>query len=457
MSGKLPLQEMQVSKPTFRRQSLPGSTTTNPTPNLRPSTPPPLLPLAFLAASLLGLAGFGIAVIVNSNWLVYSDTSYPAIGTVHLMMLAFLSTAALGALHQFTPVITAKKLRSARAGWMTLVVFVSGAWMLPVGFFTNSTVVIGLAGVFLFSGICMALWNLSGPLRSGTKSISGMGIKLSLSFLTITALFGTTYALNENRAWFSLPPHLVLAHALFGLIGFLGISYMAVAEKLWPMFLLSHRQSTKLSKRAVYLTAIGVFITASSIAAGNWLSGGWVSTIPGFIGGVILFAGIITHLSSLGSYIRHKRRHLELLHVFILASALFLVISVVLAVLSILVPTGSVTQSRLIAAFISALAGWLTLAVIGHMHKIVPFISFSLLRTKGVRMNKAGKPLSFGDLYNKNVARITLITSILGASGLTIGLLLALPGLLDISGVLLLLTALFTVTNLAVGPWHARL
>ena len=365
------------------------------------------------------------------------------------MMLAFLSTALLGALHQFIPVITTKRLRSNKLGWISLILFPTGAWLLAMGFFLNITAIVAIAGIILLGSIITVIVNLSSPLHGGNKGVSATGLKLSLGFLVIVALFGATYALDEKGVWFSLPGHLVMAHALFGLMGFLGISYMAVAEKLWPMFLLSHRNTDIRAKQAIYLTAIGVLLTSSAIAV--------QLPLLALIGGVILFLGIVAHLTSLFSYLHHKHRRLELLHAFILISALFLVIVVVLAVLQLFVAAGSMERSRLIAASIAAVASWLVLAVIGHMHKIIPFILFSLLRIKGIRMNKEGKPLSFSDLYNKNAARITLVAAVLATTLLTGGLLLTSPRLLGIAGILYVGVGTITFFNFTIGFCRVRL
>src|SRR5262245_8488859 len=82
-----------------------------------PSVPPATVPLTFLAAAAIGLVGFGLAVVFVAPRAVLSPSDPEVVAAVHLCMLAFLSTAALGAMHQFAPVIGARALRSTLAAY----------------------------------------------------------------------------------------------------------------------------------------------------------------------------------------------------------------------------------------------------------------------------------------------------------------------------------------------------
>ena len=72
-----------------------------------PAVPPAGVPLAFLAAAGVGLVGFGLGLVGVAPTAVTAPTDPKVVADVHLAMLAFLSTAVLGAMHQFTPVIAA--------------------------------------------------------------------------------------------------------------------------------------------------------------------------------------------------------------------------------------------------------------------------------------------------------------------------------------------------------------
>ena len=218
--------------------------------------PPAGVPLVFLAAAGVGLVGFGVALTLVASTAVVAPNAPAVVAAVHLGMLAFLSTAVLGAMHQFAPVIAARPLRSTRAAYATAAVFVPAVWTLALGFATGNPGVVSAGGAVAFCGIALAVWNLSGPLSARGKGTTVLGLRLALGFLVLTAAFGVTYAFDRQASWFGLLPRRVLAHAHLGLLGWLGLAYVAVAEKLWPMFLLAPDQAEQLRAQLYGLSAI---------------------------------------------------------------------------------------------------------------------------------------------------------------------------------------------------------
>ena len=221
-----------------------------------PSVPPAGVPLVFLAAAGVGLVGFGVALTLVASTAVVAPNAPAVVAAVHLGMLAFLSTAVLGAMHQFAPVIAARPLHSTRAAYATAAVFVPAVWTLALGFATGNPGVVSAGGAAAFCGIALAVWNLSGPLSARGKGTTVLGLRLALGFLVLTAAFGVTYAFDRQASWCGLLPRRVLAHAHLGLLGWLGLAYVAVAEKLWPMFLLAPDQAEQLRAQLYGLSAI---------------------------------------------------------------------------------------------------------------------------------------------------------------------------------------------------------
>ena len=68
--------------------------------------------MSFLAAASLGLMACGAALIWARAAALGDPTADQVVAAVHLGVLATLSMAVLGALHQFTPVVTGRPLRS---------------------------------------------------------------------------------------------------------------------------------------------------------------------------------------------------------------------------------------------------------------------------------------------------------------------------------------------------------
>lgn len=421
----------------------------NPTLNV----PPPWLPLGFLAAAGVGLVGFGTALAITAPTVVTFPRTTEVVATAHLAVLAFLSTAVLGALHQFGPVVGGRPLRSIPAGVATAALFVPGAWLIPLGFAAGHDGIVQLGGVMATLGVCLAAWNVSRPLSSPDKGAPIVGLRLAVAYLVLTAAFGVTYAFDRSQFWFSLLDHRVLAHAHIGLLGWLGLAYVAVAEKLWPMFLLAHRPHARDGERAVWALGIG----APILLVGLLFS--WEQVA--IVGGAVAILGLGSHLMSLASVIRHRRRGLELLHGFVLVSAACLVIAIVTGLLAGVAPVSVGTRTRLATTEVVALVLWLTLAVLGHSHKIVPFIAWNKLRDKGVRNGRDGRPLLFSHLVAAPAAQTTFAVAVTGTAAVLVGTLTATSWSVRVGGVCLAASAVVAISNLVSGPllmlrWHQR-
>ncbi|MBS1837881.1 MAG: DUF2249 domain-containing protein, partial [Actinobacteria bacterium] len=358
-AGASPVSSATVPGPTQRSTPASATTTASPmTMNPTLNVPPAWLPLGFLAAAGVGLVAFGAAVAITAPAAVRMPRDDHVITAVHLGVLAFLSTAVLGALHQFGPVVGGRPLRSVVAGTGTWLLFVPGVWLIPIGFATGHSVVLQVGGVLATTGVCIAAWNLSRPLSAKDKGAPIMGLRLAVAYLLGTVAFGIVYAFDRSSYWFPILDNRVLAHAHLGLLGWLGLSYVAVAEKLWPMFLLAHRPHVRDGERAVWFVGAG----APLVAIGLLVDSRAATTV----GGVLMLVGLTFHLASLASVIRHRRRGLELLHGFVLASAACLVAAMLLGAVAGIASLDVATRTHLVAAEVLAAILWLLLAVVGH-------------------------------------------------------------------------------------------
>lgn len=436
-----------VSRPVARP---PGARPMGPMSGMGPTgiadkVPPAVVPLTYLAAAGVGLIAFGIAVALRADHIIAGPLSIDVVSVVHLAMLGFLSTAMAGALHQFVPVITSSPLRSNRVAKITPAIWLTGAWLLPLGFALNADELIVLTGFLATTGAYMTAWNLSGPLSKKAESDSAVGLRGSVTYFVITVSFGIVYASDLHHGWFSLPPTRVLAHAMLGLIGWVGLSYVSVAERLWPMFLLSHKKVRGAGAYAVRILPAGVAILATGLLFA------WKTVA--IVGGFVTAAGLVAHLVSLVGFIRLRRRRIETLQWFVIISATFLVIAIGLGVAAGLAPVTPVTRSHLTSAFVAALLSWLGLAVIGHSHKIVPFIVWTALRAKGKARKADGKAIVFGDLTNARAGWATLVAATIGAASLVVGLAGAIEIAVSMGGAVLAIAGAIALTNLSLTPY----
>jgi hypothetical protein len=435
-----------VAAPTTQRRATPPAAAPF-MPGAGGTTPPPSIPLGFLALSGIGLWAFGVAVSLAADRLVTTPSHPGALAAVHVGMLAFLTTAVLGAIHQFAPVVGRRPLRSIPAARFTLVGMALTGWLIPSGFAHGPEALVATGGVIGALTVTLAAWNLSGPLAARDGGVPLNGLRLSIGYLLITVAFGVVYAFNRQTGWFPLLPNRVLAHAHLGLVGWLGLTYVAVAEKLWPMFLLAHRPRARAGAWAVGLLAAGTPILATGLL--------FAVPVLGWLGGLVVVAGMGCHLTSLYTAVRHRRRALELLHGYLFTSATFAVIAVGLGATAALAEVDYATRSTLVVAEVTALAAWLSLAVVGHAHKIVPFIGYTVLRSRGIATGPSGRPLMFGDLFHHRTAQASLVVAVAGFDSVLVGVLIRSAPFVAVGGLLVSLTGLIVTTNLVQGPRRA--
>jgi len=408
--------------------------------------PPPSVPLSFLAASALGLAACGAALVWARAAAVSDPTADPVVAAAHFGMLATLSMGVLGALHQFTPVVTQRALRSARLARGTFLAWLAAAWLLPWGIAVEREPVVEAGGGFAALAIILLVVNVWAPLSARGKGAPVTGLRFAVAGFALTACFGVVYVADRRGNWFDLAGHVVAAHAVIGLFAWLGLAYVSVAEKLWPMFFLAHIPGRhRAGQVAVRAVPAGVVLLSPGLLAGwPWLA--WA-------GAAVLAAGLGAHLASLLAHIRHRRRKADLHLVFVVTSAAWLLAGGGLALAAgLALPRHHHLGMALAAAAVTACAGWLLEALIGHAHKVVPFIVWSVLRGRGIATTQAGRPLGFADLYNHYLAAAVyaLLTAAVGA--LCTGFGTSLPGAIAVGGALLIAVAVIAAANLSITP-----
>ncbi len=421
------------------------STWQNRPPGIPVNVPPPSVPLPFFFASMIGLLALGISLLFSAHTSVTDPTNDAVVGSVHFLMLATLSMGILGALHQFIPVITNKASRSQFISRIVFVSFLIGSFSLPLGFTFELEWLVVLGGFFAFIAVLAALINFSKPLFK-SSNIQSTGLKLSLLGFLFTACFGVVYVIDRSKNWFDLSGHIVLAHASIGLFSWLGLTYISVSEKLWPMFMLAHvKEKRRYPQIGIYSLFLGTLIFSVSLLFNLFP----LQVLSGFM----ILIGFTTHSISLASHVRRRKRKADLHLAFLITSEIFLVASAVFAFVSVYYELSSTLfANRLVACFITSLAGWLLLTYVGHLHKVVPFVEWASLRSLGISKRNDGKPLLFADLYKAIFAKTTYISLTCGLLLIVVGLASTLFRLIQLGGVLMIVTAITVMFNLSVIP-----
>lgn len=415
-------------------------------PGLPGAVPPPSVPISFLTAASLGLVACGAALIWARDAALADPTADQVVAAAHLGMLATLSMGVLGALHQFTPVVTGRPLRSVRLARLTFMAWLAAAWLLPLGIAARAESVVEAGGGFAAVAITLLVINLSGALAVKGKGAPVVGLRFCLAGFVATGCFGVLYVADRRGSWFDLSGHVVLAHAVVGLFAWLGLTYVAVAQRLWPLFFLAHVPGRRRAGQvAVWAVPAGVALLSPGLLT---------SLVPlTAAGAAVLVTGLGAHLNLLVAHLRHRRRSADLHLAFVATSAGWLVVGAGLALAAALVLPGHEHAGMdLVAGAVAAFAGWLLEALVGHAYKVVPFIAWSALRAKGTATGPSGKPLLFGDLYDHRWAAVTYATVTAGIASVCAGLAVGLPALTAVGGSLFVATGLVAASNLSVTP-----
>ena len=415
-------------------------------PGVPAAVPPPSVPLVFLGAASAGLVACGAAWVWARGDAAVDPSADPVVAAVHFGVLAALSMGLLGATHQFTPVITARPLRSLHVARATFAAWLAASWMLPLGIATDQLAVTAAGGALAGLAVVLLAINLSAPLMARGKGAPVTALRFAVVGAVLTTFLGVAFVGDRQGNWFTLSGHVDLAMGVIGMFGWLGVTYVGVAEKLWPMFMLAHLPAGPRAGRvAVWAMPIGATTLAGGLA--------WQLSIVGWVGGGLLTIGLGAHLVSLWTHVRHRRRKVDLHLVFVTTAAAWLPAGAGLALAgALLVPHHYREGVALVAAAMAAFGGWLLEALAGHAHKVVPFIVWSALRSRGHATGPSGKPLMFADLYNHAWAAASYATTTASVAALCLGLGARLPLATAMSGVLLVLTGIMLATNLSVRP-----
>jgi hypothetical protein len=434
-----------MSSPNSSRAGTTGSWAARPS-GVPGAVPPPSVPLSFLAAASGGLVACGVAWIWVRSAAVAHPNSGPTIAAVHFGVLAALTMGVLGATHQFAPVITGRPLRSVRLARATFVTWLGASWALPLGVGFENVGVTAASGALALVGLVLLVWNLAPPLSVRGKGVSVTALRLAVLGAVATTLLGATFVSDRQGNWFALDGHVDLAMGVLGLFAWLGVTYIGVAEKLWPMFMLAHLPGQhRVGTVAVWATWLGAAILAGGLAHSN--------LVAEWTGAAVLGVGLGAHLVSLGAHLRHRRRKADLHVLFVVTAAGWLVVAAGLALAGVLVISQQYRFGEaLIGAAMVACGGWLLEALVGHAHKVVPFIVWSLLRSEGARNGPSGKPLMFADLYHHGWAGATYGTVTAGIAMLCTGLGASWAPAIAAGGVLLAATGIVAAGNLSARP-----
>jgi hypothetical protein len=235
------------------------------------------------------------------------------------------------------------------------------------------------------------------------------------------------------------------AHAHLGAVGVFLLLIIGVSFKLVPMFTLSDVQSRLRAGASVLLVNAGLLGSFASIATRSSLK-------PLFAG--VLVAGIALYLVEIWFILRaRKRRALDWALKYFL-SGLALLVPLCLSGLVLSwpgLPLNALAGQLENAYGFLAFAGVISMAIIGMLYKIVPFLVWQTSYSKHIGRRKVP---SLGELYSQRLQAWSFWAYTLGLAVTVSGILPGSAGLARAGAATLLASVLCLVINLVIILRH---
>jgi hypothetical protein len=342
------------------------------------------LPLRFI---LTGIA----ALLAGAGWLALRPIilagyhySPEVVAITHLFVLGWIGSVVMGAMYQLVPVALETRLHNERLAQWHFALHVIGFVGMVVMFRLWNMQQVGHFGSLLAIGVGLFVYNLTRTLaRIPCWNIVATGIAVSLFWLSVTILAGLYLA--AAKCWsfspFSPLPQMH-AHAHLGGLGFFVMMIVALSYKLVPMFALSGLQSAPRAGWSLALLNVGLAGVVITIL----FSSRWKLAFA-----FVVLAGLLLYGLEVRVIVRaRKRRKLYWgLKYFLTGVALLVPVAglgVVLAWPN-LPANATMTQLENVYGFL-AFAGVVTIAILGMLYKIVPFLVWYASYSKAIGRRK---------------------------------------------------------------------
>jgi hypothetical protein len=353
------------------------------------------LPLAFVLTGLVALAsGAGWLVARPAMLATYHYNQY-VIAATHLFVLGWICSVVMGAVYQLVPVALETRLYSEKLAWVQwachVVGFIGMVWM----FQSWNMKQVGHFGCVLATGVGLFVYNLAHTLRRVPKwNVTATAVAAALAWISLAITAGLCIAagkcsyesatelarvgavaalLHGLRSVATFMVHFdaisaMHAHAHLGAVGCFTMLIVGVSYKLVPMFTLSEIQNRRRAAWSIALLNLGLMGAFFAIL----LQSPWKL---GFT--LVMAAGLALYGGELVAIVQaRKRKALDWgLKTFLTAVTLLLPMSILAVVLSWpgLPLTSLTSQLENLYGFLGLL-GVVSLAVIGMLYKIIPFL-----------------------------------------------------------------------------------
>lgn len=353
------------------------------------NNPPLSLPLRYFLTAPLFAALAAAFLAWQGEAALLTRWSPLTLAITHLMVLGCLSMTMIGALLQMLPVVAGIEVpRTHAVGAVVHICLCAGTLALAGAFWQESpalfrlAMALLLAGLMLFVGACtVAMWQYHLP---GSGAVVA-GIRLALAALVLTMILGGMLA--SVFAWPGLlqapMQRLTDLHAMWGMLGWVGLLMIAIAFQVVPMFMLTEPYPKFLT--GAYSTWMFMLLVAASLSS-SW-SGPGAMLHAAFLMllavGYALFGGATLYLLA-----RRKRPRADPTTLFWRTAIVCLLAALGLWFWRWLRPEAAPTNAAPLAIGVLLIAGFALSAISGMLYKILPFLTWYHLQDLRAASNR---------------------------------------------------------------------
>lgn len=430
------------------------------------------LPLRFILTGLVALFAGLLGLAAKPEVLASYHYNQHVIALTHLFVLGWLCSVVMGATYQLVPVALETRLWSARlAKWhfvIHLIGFAGMVWM----FWVWNMKQVGHFGSVFALGVGLFIWNLARTLwRAPRRNVTALAIAAALGWLAAAVTLGLAIAaykctydsetglatavgvrslvngLRNVARYMARFDQLAAmhAHAHLGAVGFFTLLIVGVSYKLVPLFALSAVQSRRRAALSIALLNAGLLGAFFAVLLRSPLK-------PLFA--LVTVTGLAVYGWELRAILRaRKRARLDGgLATFLTGVSLLVPVCVLALVLSWpALPLNRFTgQLENLYGFLGLL-GFVTLAVIGMLYKIVPFLAWFGVYGQHVGLNRVP---AFAEMFSARLQRFGWWTYLAGLIVASAGVLASNAPLVRAGAVLLVLGVASLLVNVGLVLRH---
>ncbi|MCC6419909.1 MAG: hypothetical protein IT429_16870 [Gemmataceae bacterium] len=338
-----------------------------------PANSPPfavVAPFLLAAPAFLVVGGLLLAAAGGDTFMAINATRSVAI--THAFVLGWVTTAMMGVLYQMSPVVISGTPLSFALARVQMVLHIGGVALFIHALSRWGTGEMALAGSLVALSLLLFAVNAGAAVwRAPDWNIPRIGLALALLSLLAAATLGVTWVFALQQLWFPITLGRLSAHAHLGLIGWLGLTLMALAYQLVSMFNVVKHAHPRAARVVLTGTAAAVAVLALGLSLDV---GAPVRVVLGAAAAV----GPLLWAFDLFRLLRARSRgRMDIQGHSTIVSLAFLVLAVALGLGTAAGhPLMSSTETaRWPLAYAAAgLLGWMGTALVGNSFKVMPFL-----------------------------------------------------------------------------------